>query len=185
MNPIFFAGPAEFREWLEENHSTEDEVWVGFYRKDTGLATFTWSEAVDEALCFGWIDGVRRKIDDRRYTNRFTPRRRGSNWSLVNVRKVEALTREGRMRPAGLAAYEARDPDRTGIYLFEQPQDPRLDPDAEARFRADAAAWEFFQAQPPGYRRNTLWWIVSAKREDTRARRLAKVIEESAAGRRL
>lgn len=185
MNPIFFAGPAEFREWLQKNHSTEDEVWVGFYRKDTGLATFTWSEAVDEALCFGWIDGVRRKIDDRRYTNRFTPRRRGSNWSLVNVRKVEALTREGRMRPAGLAAYEARDPDRTGIYLFEQPQDPRLDPDAEARFRADAAAWEFFQAQPPGYRRNTLWWIVSAKREDTRARRLAKVIEESAAGRRL
>lgn len=185
MNPIFFDTPAEFRTWLEEHHATADELWVGFYRKSTGLAGITWSQAVDEALCFGWIDGVRRRIDDRSYANRFTPRRRGSNWSLVNLRKVEQLTREGRMRPPGLRAFEARDPARTGVYLFEQQQNPQLDESAEQTFRANRVAWEFFQAQPPGYRRNALWWVVSAKREDTRLRRLTKLIEESAAGRRV
>jgi len=136
MNPIFFDTPAEFRTWLEEHHATADELWVGFYRKSTGLAGITWSQAVDEALCFGWIDGVRRRIDDRSYANRFTPRRRGSNWSLVNLRKVEQLTREGRMRPPGLRAFEARDPARTGVYLFEQQQNPHYRQRASHRQKA-------------------------------------------------
>lgn len=185
MNPIFFVKPSDFRDWLEEHHATADELWVGFYRKSAGIEGITWSQAVDEALCYGWIDGVRHRIDDQRYTNRFTPRRRGSNWSLVNVRKVEVLTREGRMRPPGLRAYEDRDPARTGVYLFEQQQNPQLDASAEETFRANAAAWEFFQAQPPGYKRLALWSVVSAKREETRLRRLKKLIEESAAGRRV
>jgi uncharacterized protein YdeI (YjbR/CyaY-like superfamily) len=140
---------------------------------------------VREALCFGWIDGIRRSLGDESYTIRFTPRKPRSIWSLRNVQHVEELIREGRMTPAGLAAYEVRKPERTGIYSSEQRQSARLDPGQEERFRADPAAWEFFQAQPPSYRKTAIYWVVSAKREETRARRLAQLIEDSAAGRRL
>jgi uncharacterized protein YdeI (YjbR/CyaY-like superfamily) len=140
---------------------------------------------VDEALCVGWIDGVRRRIDDESYSIRFTPRRPTSTWSDVNVRRVAALTEQGRMRAAGLAAFAARRADRSGSYSFEQQDEPRLDPDAERAFRADTRAWEFFTGQPPSYRRAAVWWVVSAKRQDTRDRRLARLISDSRAGLRI
>jgi uncharacterized protein YdeI (YjbR/CyaY-like superfamily) len=145
----------------------------------------TWTESVREALCFGWIDGIRRSLGDERYTIRFTPRKPQSNWSSLNVRHVEELIREGRMTPAGLAAYEARRPDRTAVYAFEQRHAARLEPEQEKRFHADPEAWEFFERQPPSYRRTAIYWVVSAKRAETRERRLAVLIADSAAGRRL
>ena len=145
----------------------------------------TWTESVREALCYGWIDGVRRSLGDDSYTIRFTPRKPGSNWSSRNVRHVEELTREGRMAPAGLAAFEARRPDRTGVYSFERRQPARLEPAQERQFRTNKAAWKFFESQPPSYRKTAVHWVVSAKREETRSRRLAQLIEDSAAGRRL
>jgi uncharacterized protein YdeI (YjbR/CyaY-like superfamily) len=145
----------------------------------------TWTESVREALCYGWIDGIRRSLGDDSYTIRFTPRKPGSNWSLRNVRHVEELIREGRMAPAGLAAFEARKPDRTGVYSFEQRHSARLEAGQEKQFRANSGAWEFFESQPPSYRRTAVYWVMSAKREETRSRRLAQLIEDSAAGRRL
>jgi uncharacterized protein YdeI (YjbR/CyaY-like superfamily) len=185
MEPIYFSSPAEFRAWLEVHHETETELEVGFYRKASGVPSMTWSEAVDEALCFGWIDGVRHSVDDRRYRNRYTPRRRGSTWSVVNVRKVAALTEQGRMRPAGLRAFEARTDAKTGVYSFEQPKDPRFTPEQARRFRAEPDAWAFFSTTPPSYRRPATWWVISAKQEATRDRRFTKLIEDSRAGRRL
>jgi uncharacterized protein YdeI (YjbR/CyaY-like superfamily) len=185
MEPTYFATPADFRAWLEANHETETELLVGFHKTATDVRSITWPESVDEALCFGWIDGVRRTIDDRRYTIRFTPRRQGSTWSTVNVKKVALLTRQGRMRPAGLRAYEARAESRTGVYSFEQPADPRLTPEQERRFREDTEAWTFFVSQPPSYRRAATWWVISAKQEATRDRRLGRLIEDSRDGRRI
>ena len=185
MEPIYFATPAEFRAWLEEHHETDTELIVGFYKKASGVPSITWPEAVDEALCFGWIDSVRRTVDEDRYTNRFTPRKRGSNWSAVNVRKVAALTKEGRMHPAGLRAYEARSESRTGVYSFEQGQEPTLTRDQRRAFRADPEAWAFFSSTPPSYRRAATWWVISAKQQATRDRRLAQLIEDSRAGRRI
>ena len=184
-DPRFFASPAEFRAWLEENHATAEELVVGFHKKSTGRPTMTWTESVREALCFGWIDGIRRSLGEEGYTIRFTPRRPRSIWSDRNVRHVQELIAEGRMRPAGLAAYEARSPERTGIYSFEQRHSARLEPEQEERFRADPTAWDFFQEQPPSYRKTATFWVVSAKREETRARRLEQLIADSAAGRRL
>jgi uncharacterized protein YdeI (YjbR/CyaY-like superfamily) len=181
---IFPAGAAAWRAWLEEHHESADEVLVGFWKKASGRATMIWSEAVDEALCFGWIDGVRRSLDEHRYVNRFTPRRPGSNWSRVNVDKVERLTAEGRMTPAGLRAFEQRRESRSGVYSYENaPRD--LEPHDAERVRAHPEAWAFWQAQPPSYRRQATWWVVSAKKPETRERRLAVLIEDSAAGRRL
>jgi uncharacterized protein YdeI (YjbR/CyaY-like superfamily) len=185
VHPIFFAAPEEFRAWLEEHHATASELLAGFHKKSTGRPTMTWTESVREALCFGWIDGIRRSLGDESYTVRFTPRKPRSNWSSRNVRHVEELIREGLMTPAGLAAYEARTPERTGVYAFEQRHAARLEPEQEERFRADLKAWEFFQAQPASYRQTAIYWVVSAKREETRARRLATLISDSAAGRRL
>jgi uncharacterized protein YdeI (YjbR/CyaY-like superfamily) len=185
MEPRFFATPDDFRGWLKEHHATATELLVGFHKKRTGRASMTWTESVREALCFGWIDGIRRSLGDESYTIRFTPRRPGSVWSSINVRHVEELIREGRMTRAGLAAYEAWKPERTGIYAFEQRHSARLAREDEERFRADATAWAFFQAQPPSYRQTAVYWVVSAKREETRARRLARLIDDSAAGRRL
>ena len=185
MKPRFFATPNEFRAWLEENHDSESEVVVGFHKKHTGLPSLTWTESVREALCFGWIDGVRRRIDNDSYAIRFTPRKPGSNWSVVNVRHVEELTRAGRMHPAGIEAFEARTPERTGVYTYENRHQAKLGPEQEERFRANKQAWEFFQAQPPGYRQTAIFWIVSAKREETRARRLATLIDDSAHQRRI
>jgi uncharacterized protein YdeI (YjbR/CyaY-like superfamily) len=181
----FFATPEHWRRWLEKNHARATEVWVGMYRKGSGTPSITWPEAVDEALCFGWIDGIRKSIDETRYKNRFTPRKKGSNWSNVNIGRVAALTKEGRMRPAGLAAFEARDPKKSGVYSFEQRERATLGAELERRFRANAKAWAFFQAQAPYYRRVATFWVVSAKQEATRERRLATLIEDSAAGRRI
>lgn len=185
MQPTFFATPADFRAWLQEHHQTERELLVGFYKKGSGRPSITWPESVAEALCFGWIDGIRRTIDDESYSIRFTPRKRGSIWSAVNMRLVEGLIRDGRMQPAGLAAWEARDPAKSAIYSFEQKEAAQLDADAEARFRANPQAWSFWQAQPPGYRKQITHWLTSAKREETRARRLDTLIADCAAGKRI
>lgn len=184
-DPLFFSSPAEFRRWLARHHAAAAELWVGYWKKGTGIASLTWQESVDEALCYGWIDGVRKSIDARRYTIRFTPRRPGSNWSTINIRRIKELIRAGRLKPAGLRACQARDPAKSGVYSFERRSEARLPPDAEARFRTHMAAWEYFQLQPPGYRRVALHWILSAKREETRAKRLATLIEDSAAKRRI
>jgi uncharacterized protein YdeI (YjbR/CyaY-like superfamily) len=185
VRPTFFATPGEFRRWLERHHESEGELWVGFHKKGSGRPSMTWPESVDEALCFGWIDGVRKAVDGERYAIRFTPRKRGSTWSLVNTRRVEELIRGRRMQPSGLRAFEARDADKSGAYSFEQRTAARLGAEAEARFRANRAAWRFFESQPPGYRKTAIWWVVSAKREATRERRLQTLIEDSAAGRRI
>jgi uncharacterized protein YdeI (YjbR/CyaY-like superfamily) len=182
--PRFFRSPAEFRKWLEKNHDRESELLVGFYKKSSGKRGITYEEALDEALCFGWIDGVRRSVDDERSTIRFTPRRQRSNWSLKNIRRVNELTKLGRMAPPGIAAFERRDPSEAGTYSFEQ-ANPRLDQGLERRFRRNRGAWQFWEAQPPGYRKAATWWVVSAKREETRLRRLQTLIEDSANGRRL
>jgi uncharacterized protein YdeI (YjbR/CyaY-like superfamily) len=182
--PTFFETPAQFRRWLKKNHSRESELLVGFWKKETGRPSITWPESVDEALCFGWIDGIRRRIDEESYSIRFTPRRRGSIWSRVNIGRVAELTRAGRMEEAGLRAYEERDPKKSEIYSFEREQ-AELDPESERMFRANRVAWKFFQSQPPGYRKIVTHWIISAKRAETRARRLQTLIEDSEAGRRI
>jgi len=175
---------AEFRHWLERHHAGVAALLVGFYKKHTGQPSVTYHEALDEALAFGWIDGVRKRIDDERYSVRFTPRQPRSIWSAVNIRRVGELTKLGRMAPPGLKAFESRDPARAGLYSFEnRPQ--QLPRPLTAMFRKDANAWAFFQAQPPGYRRTAIWWIVSAKKEETRLRRLAALIELSRRSRRL
>jgi len=183
IRPRFFATPEKLREWLEEHGGEESELHVGFYKKGSGRPSVTWPESVDEALSFGWIDGVRRRIDDESYTIRFTPRKRTSTWSAVNVARVAELVRLGRMRPAGLAAFEARAAAKTGIYAYENRGAAVLDAKQEKLFRASRAAWKFFSAQPPWYRKTAIWWVVCAKREETRERRLATLIAESAAGR--
>jgi uncharacterized protein YdeI (YjbR/CyaY-like superfamily) len=181
--PIFFESPAELRDWFDANHETAAELWVGYWKKATGRPTVTWAEAVVEALCVGWIDGVRYSVDEGRSRQRFTPRRKGSNWSSINIASAERLIREGRMRPAGLTAFEARSPERSAVYSYERRHEARLSEEDEARFRADPAAWTWFEAQPPSYRTWAAWWVVSARRPETRERRLASLIEESAAGR--
>ena len=184
LSPTFFAAPEKFRAWLEKHHKTEQELLVGFYKKGSGLPSITWPESVDEALCFGWIDGVRKSLGEDSYTIRFTPRKPGSNWSAVNVARVEELSRLGRMHPAGLAAFEKRSEAKTGIYAYEQKEGAALEKAEEKQLRANKAAWEFFQSQPAWYKRTAIWRVVSAKKEETRRKRLAKLIEESAAGRR-
>lgn len=182
-NPAYFRSPSEFRAWLEAHHAEADELWVGYYKRGTGRPSMTWPESVDEALCFGWIDGVRRSVDSERYAIRFTPRRPGSNWSAVNLGRVEALIAEGRMRPAGLDVYRGRRREAAGYTYEERPKDL---PEPYARvFRGrDRAAWDFFLAQSPSYRRTAIGWILSAKREETRLRRLEQIVEASAARRR-
>ena len=185
MPATFFNTAADFRAWLEENHATVRELHIGAYKKSSGLVGLTYPESVDQALCFGWIDGVVRKIDEHRYSHRFTPRKSGSIWSNVNVAHVARLTAAGLMHPAGLAAFAARDNTKTGIYAFERKTEPALPPLFAKKFRTACAAWTFFQAQPPGYRRLVLHHIISAKQPATRERRLSALIAASAAGRRL
>jgi uncharacterized protein YdeI (YjbR/CyaY-like superfamily) len=183
VKPIYFASPAEFRTWLEAHHATEKEVLVGYHKKDTGKPSMTWPESVDEALCFGWIDGIRRRVDDERYTIRFTPRKPKSNWSNVNIKRVAELKRLGRMKPAGLKAFDERDTKRE--YSYEETRSRAFTPEQEKQFRKNKKAWAFFEAQPPGYRKTLIYWVTSAKKEETQASRLEKLIAESAAGRRL
>ena len=181
--PAFFETPAELRAWLDRHHGSAGELFVGAWKKATGKPSLTWQQIVDEALCYGWIDGVRRSWPGDGWVIRLTPRRRGSIWSAINVANVARLTAEGRMRPAGLAAFEARTPDRTAIYSFERAEPAALEPAEEARFRDNATAWSWFSARPPSFRRVALHWVVSAKRPETRERRLATLIDEAAAGR--
>jgi uncharacterized protein YdeI (YjbR/CyaY-like superfamily) len=181
---IFFSTPAEFRAWLEEHHESASEVWVGYYKKATGKPTMTWSEAVDEALCFGWIDGKVQRIDDERHRQRFTPRRPTSNWSEVNIAKVAELRAQGRIRPAGEAAFAARRQE-PAPYSYERRHEAAFDADQEATFRANEAAWAWFSGQSASYRAMATFWVVSAKRPETRARRLGRLIESSADGQRL
>ena len=184
MDVRYFRSAAEFRAWLKRHHATDREVYVGFYKKASGRKGITSSEALDEALCFGWIDGVRHGVDEERYTNRFSPRTPNSYWSNVNIARAKALIEAGRMQPAGLASFERRDEKRTRTYSFEQ-ANPALSRAEAATFRKNHAAWSFWQAQPPGYRKTATWWVVSAKRDETRERRLATLIEHSASGERL
>ncbi len=181
MEPVFFASAAKFRAWLARHHATRTEVLVGFHKKGTGRATLTWSESVDQAVCFGWIDGVRRSLGPDAYTIRFTPRKPGSTWSNVNVAKVERLTALGLMQASGVAAFERRDPAKTGVYSFEGAA-AKLSSDDEREFRRHVAAWAWYERQPPGYRRTAAHWVASAKQEATRRRRLETLIADSAAG---
>ena len=183
IEPTFFATPADFRAWLEGHHDQSQELWVGYYKKATGKSSITWPESVDEALCFGWIDGLRKRVDEESYMIRFTPRRETSKWSAVNIERVEALIAQERMHPAGLKAYENRTPGKSGTYAYEQRENAQLDAAQEQQFRANPQAWEFFQAQAPWYRKTAIWWVISAKREATRQKRLATLIEDSAHGR--
>jgi uncharacterized protein YdeI (YjbR/CyaY-like superfamily) len=181
----YFETPLDLRSWFEEHHESARELWVAFHKKATGRRSITWQESVDEALSFGWIDGIRKSINVDAYVIRFTPRKRGSIWSKVNIERANALIREGRMRPAGLRAFEARDTRKSGVYSFEQRAAAKLLPAEVKQFRANARAWAFFDSQPPGYRKTAIWWVVSAKRPETRARRLTTLIRDSAAGTRI
>ncbi len=182
-DPIYFETPAALRDWFDANHETASELWIGQYRKAAGHPTVTWSEVVDEALCVGWIDGVRYSVDAERFTQRLTPRRKGSNWSAINIAKVKELTAQGRMRPAGLAAFEARSEERSAVYSYEQRYAAALEAAEDAQFRANEAAWNWFESRGASYRQGAIYWVVSAKKPETRARRLAALIEDSAAGR--
>jgi uncharacterized protein YdeI (YjbR/CyaY-like superfamily) len=184
MKARYFRSAAEFRRWLEANHATSTEIWLGFYKKASGRRGITSAEALDEALCFGWIDGVRHGVDAERYANRYSPRTPRSYWSEINTKRALELIDEGRMRPAGLAAFERRDVARTKEYSFEQKR-AALSPEQERAFRRNRSAWRFWEAQPQGYRRTASWWVISAKREDTRARRLTVLIEHAARGERI
>ena len=185
VKPAFFASADAFRRWLEANHGSVKELWVGFYRVHTGKQGLAYSQAVDEALCFGWIDGLKKRFDDESFVQRFTPRRTRSTWSDVNTRRVGALQKAGRMAPAGLEAFAARDPKRAGLYSFENRDKLFFDAAAQKRFRANPRAWTFLEAQPPGYKRTATFWVMSAKRDATRERRLAQLIDASARGERL
>jgi uncharacterized protein YdeI (YjbR/CyaY-like superfamily) len=180
----FFETSDEFRAWLAANHGTAGELWLGIRKKRSGLPSVTYKEAVDAALCFGWIDGVMNGIDHTSYRQRFTPRRKGSIWSAVNIARVEELTRLGLMHPAGLATFETRDPAKAKLYSFEQ-GDLKLDAPQEELFRTNERAWAFFESQPVSYRKPAIWWVISAKKDETRQRRLATLIADSEAGRRL
>jgi uncharacterized protein YdeI (YjbR/CyaY-like superfamily) len=182
MKPKFFSSASKFRQWLAANHDKSSELWVGYYKKDSGKPSLTWPEAVDEALCFGWIDGVRKSIDEVSYTIRFTPRKQRSIWSAVNIKRAGELIELGQMQPAGFKAFENRQEARSAVYAYEQ-RGRKLDEAYERKLRANKKAWAFFQAQPPSYQKAASWWVISAKQEETRLRRLAKLITDSEAGR--
>ena len=179
MVPRFFKTPPDFRKWFQTHHASATELWVGFYKKDSGKKSITWSQSVDQALCFGWIDGLRRGIDEVSYKIRFTPRKQRSTWSAVNIKRAGELTTLGLMQPTGLKAFAAREENRSGIYSYEQ-RSPELPDEYAKKLRKNPVAWKFFQAQPPSYRKAANWWVLSAKQEETRLRRLDKLINDSA-----
>jgi uncharacterized protein YdeI (YjbR/CyaY-like superfamily) len=184
MKPKFFATAGDFRKWLDVHHATESELLVGFHKVKSGKPSMTWSESVDQALCFGWIDGVRKRIDDESYTIRFTPRRSGSIWSAINIEKVAQLKKRGLMRPAGAAAFKKRTDAKSAIYSYEKAPE-ELDPEYERLFQKRTEAWKFFQEQPPGYRKLTSHYVMAAKNEKTRMSRLEKLILASENRKRL
>ncbi len=181
---IFFASPLELRNWLDQNHDTLQELWVGYYKKGAGKPSLTWPESVDQALCFGWIDGIRKSIDADRYTIRFTPRNPKSVWSAINVKRVEELTKLGLMLPAGMKVFEGRDKKKSELYSFEQVS-IELNDHYERHFRENEQAWRFFETQAPSYRKTAIWWVISAKQEETRLKRLEILIDDSFHGRKI
>jgi uncharacterized protein YdeI (YjbR/CyaY-like superfamily) len=184
MKPIFFAFPKEFRTWLRKNHTFETEVFVGYHKRHTGTPSLTWQESVDEALCFGWIDGVRKSLGDDSYMIRFTPRKPKSIWSAINIKRVAELTKQGLMKPAGIAAFKLRDEKRSKVYSYEEKAEA-LRPGFEKKLKVNKKAWEFFEAQAPWYKRVAGAWIMRAVREETRLKRLAELIADSEAGRKI
>lgn len=178
-SPSFFATSADFRAWLEEHHATVGHLWVGYYKKATNKPSVTWEDTVEEALCFGWIDGIRKSRDDESYVIRFTPRKPGSVWSQRNIDLVERLTTEGRMKPEGLAAFAFKDVHPDSGYATADPGGALTD-QMVTRFKQNPGAWEFYHGQPAGYRRQAARWVTSAKGEDTQERRLATLIDDSA-----
>jgi len=182
MKLVFFKSAADFRAWLDARHRDGGELWVGFYKKSSAKPSITYPEAVDEALCFGWIDGVRKSVDADAYTIRFTPRKPDSQWSTINIKRARELADAGRMRPAGLEAF-AGAKGQPRKYSYEQRHHAKFPREQERQFRANPRAWDFFQAQPPWYRRTATFWVISAKKEETRQRRLALLIADSERGR--
>ena len=181
MTPTYFVTQQDFRNWLEQNHARETELLVGFYKVTSGKPGITWPQSVDQALCFGWIDGIRKSIDSESYSIRFTPRKPGSNWSAINIRKVEEMNKLGLMFPAGLAAFEKRNEQKSAIYSYENKPE-KLDSENEILFRSQEQAWAFFQSQPPSYQRTAIYWVMSAKQEATRQKRLNDLISDSKNG---
>lgn len=179
--PRFFKTSSALHKWLNTNHKKKDELIIGFYKVASGKKSITPLEALDEMLCFGWIDGIRHKIDEESYQNRYTPRKANSTWSQVNIKKVKELTKQGRMQPAGIEAYNSITKKRINKYSSEQ-KEIKLEPEYERKFKKDKKAWQFFQNQPPSYRKPALWWVVSAKQEETRRRRLDTLIKDSNEG---
>lgn len=184
MEPVFFPDPSALRSWLEDNHESVTELWVGLHKKHTRKPSITWPELVDELLCFGWIDGLRRSLDESSYVIRITPRKADSTWSRVNTDRAHELIEAGLMTDRGLEAFERRDPKKTGRYSFER-VGVKLSEPLERKFRSNRIAWEFFASQPPGYRKTALTWVMTAKREETRERRLRTLIADSENGLRL
>jgi uncharacterized protein YdeI (YjbR/CyaY-like superfamily) len=184
LKPIFFSSPTDFRKWLAQNHGSATELWVGYHKKDSGRPSITWPESVDEALCFGWIDGIRKGVDSTSYKIRFTPRRSTSIWSAINIKRAQVLRADDRMQPAGLKAFAARRENKSGIYSYEQRHAALQEP-YQSMLKKNKAAWDFFRAQPPSYRKRVAWWLISAKREETRRLRLQKLIKISARRNRL
>jgi len=183
--PRFFASPDEWRAWLEKHHADSDELWVGFYKRDSGRPSITWPESVDGALCFGWIDGIRKSLDPQSYMIRFTPRKARSTWSAINIKRVRELEKSGLMHAAGLAAFDKRDGDRSAIYAYEQRKAAKLPREFEKQFRENKDAWSFFHSQPPWYQRTSTYWVISAKKEETQLKRLAILINCSARKRNI
>ena len=184
VNLIFFKSPSEFRRWLAKNYDKQSELWIGMYKVSSGKKGITYKEALDEALCFGWIDGVRKSVDAESYMQRFSPRTAKSYWSAVNTKRVGELTKLGRMHASGLAAFDRRDKAATARYSFER-ETAALEPSATKQFRANKAAWQYFESEAPWYRRIAAHWVTSAKKPETRQRRLEMLIRDSAAGRRI
>jgi uncharacterized protein YdeI (YjbR/CyaY-like superfamily) len=182
MKPIFFAKQSDFRTWLQKNHKKETELLVGFYKVDSGNPSMTWSQSVDEALCFGWIDGVRKSIDKDRYQIRFTQRKPTSTWSAINIKKMEALVQQGLMQPAGLESFKHRNENKSGIYTYEN-EEVKLSAPFEKKFKANKIAWKYFQGLAPSYRKSSTSWVMSAKQDVTRLKRLETLIADSEAGR--
>jgi uncharacterized protein YdeI (YjbR/CyaY-like superfamily) len=184
MKITYFRTRTDLRKWFAKHHAAEQELWVGYFKKGSGKPSITWPESVDEALCVGWIDGIRKSVDEERYTIRFTPRKRSSIWSAVNIKRARELKRQGLMQASGLEAFKARREYKSGIYSYEQ-RSAELPEPYSTQLKKNKAAWKFFESQPPGYRKQMSWWVVSAKTEETRSKRLKKLIEESGAGRRI
>lgn len=181
MTPTYFTTQQDFRNWLEKNHDKVAEFWVGFYKVDSGKPSMTWPESVDQALCFGWIDGLRKSIDNESYSIRFTPRKPQSTWSGINIKKLEQMNKLGLMHPARLAAFEKRDEQKSTLYSYEN-RPEKLDTQYEVLLKYNIKAWEFFQSQSPSYQRTTIYWVMSAKQETTRLKRLNDLIADSEAG---